>query len=59
MKIEFDVPYATHKLDRETASFTYATKMQRGAHMDYFKMMYRIRRMEILDSSTYVFGQAF
>ena len=50
VKIDFDVPYATHRLDSEPASYTYATKEEL---MDYFKMMYRIRRMEIAADTLY------
>jgi len=50
VKIEFDVPYALHKLEVEPASYTWTTKEEL---MDYFKLMYRMRRMEIAADTLY------
>ena len=50
VKIEFDVPYALHKLEVEPTSYTWTTKEEL---MDYFKLMYRMRRMEIAADTLY------
>jgi pyruvate dehydrogenase E1 component alpha subunit len=49
-RIEFDVPYETHKLDTQPAMFTYAS---RDELMYYYDIMYRMRRMEIAADTLY------
>jgi len=50
VKIDFDVPYLTHKLEAEPATYTYTTKQEL---VDYFTLMYRMRRMEIAADTLY------
>jgi len=49
-KVEFDVPYELHKLDSPPASFTYTSKEEL---MDFYSLMYRMRRMEIAADTLY------
>jgi pyruvate dehydrogenase E1 component alpha subunit len=50
VKIEFDVPYELHRLDESPASYTYTSKKEL---IDYFTLMYRMRRMEIAADTLY------
>jgi len=50
VRVDFDVPYELHKLDSAPASFTYTT---RAELMDYYSLMYRMRRMEISADTLY------
>lgn len=50
IKVEFDAPYELHKLDAPPATFTYVTKAEL---IDYFTLMYRMRRMEIAADTLY------
>ena len=50
IRVEFDAPYELHKLDSEPANFTYTTKEEL---MDFYTLMYRMRRMEISADTLY------
>ena len=50
VRIEFDVPYELHRLESPPASFTYTSKKEL---IDYFTLMYRMRRMEIAADTLY------
>ena len=52
VKIDFDVPYDLHKLEEigGPATYTYATKKEL---IEYFSLMYRMRRMEIAADTLY------
>jgi len=50
IRIDFEVPYAMHRMDSEPASYTYTSKKEL---LDYFTLMYRMRRMEISADTLY------
>ena len=51
VRVDFDVPYETHKLqDGGPATFTYTSKEEL---LEYFRDMYRMRRMEIAADTLY------
>jgi len=50
VKVDLEVPYELHKLDEPPAMYTYTSKDEL---MDYFKQMYRMRRMEIAADTLY------
>lgn len=50
VKVEFDVPFEMHELDAKPSSFTYTSKSEL---MDYYALMYKMRRMEIAADTLY------
>lgn len=50
IRVDFEVPYAMHRMDSEPASYTYTSKKEL---IDYFTLMYRMRRMEISADTLY------
>jgi len=50
VRVDFDVPYELHKLESGPATYTYTTKAEL---IEYFTLMYRMRRMEIAADTLY------
>ena len=50
LRVEFDRGYETHKLEEQPAAYTYTTKQEL---LDYYALMYRMRRMEISADTLY------
>ena len=50
VRIELDVPYELHLLETPPATYTYTSKAEL---VDYFTLMYRMRRMEIAADTLY------